>query len=184
MTQWKTPSAVAAHCTVNISPTEVLFLGGNPARRQVQKLDVTDGSWTPLPDAPSDVAMSGCTTGTYQGHKGVFVSGGYQTLTTSKFFDLTSQQWKALPDHNAEVGRGIYNPGGDWGDNPVTAESGTGVEQFDGTRWIDLGVSLDPSVPYNTAVTAVPEWFSHWLLGVEQVDWALGNTCPGQGGHY
>ena len=188
LTQWNTPTVLAASCTVSISPTEVLFLGGNPTPRKVQLLDVTDGSWTSLPDAPSDIERSGCTTGTYQGQKGVFVS-GYpdaaawpKSLTKSTFFELTSQQWKTLPDHNAVVGRGLYNPGGDWGENPLTAERGTGgVEQFDGTNWINLGVSLQLAVPYNTAITTVPAWFSHWLLGVEQVDWAVENTCHTNG---
>ena len=76
-TSWKTPTAEGSSCAVSIHSTKVMFLGGSTGgmgRRKAHILDVTDGSWTSLPDAPSDMKNSGCSTGSYQGNKGVFVS--------------------------------------------------------------------------------------------------------------
>ena len=180
-TSWKTPTAEGSSCAVSINSTKVMFLGGSSGgmgRRKAHILDLTDGSWTSLPDAPSDMKNSGCSTGSYQGNKGVFVSGGVGAETLSKFFDLTDQQWKTLPNHNVNIKEGLYNPGGVWGDNPVVvALDGTDMEQFDGESWVALSTRSQFEARMASAVTTVPEWFAHWLLSGDHIDWAGESKC-------
>ena len=174
----------AGACAVLLGYGNVTVLGGTNqygfGQRKGFLLNITEGTSTQLPDAPTNIDQSGCTAGSYQGNRGVFVSGGTGTEKKSLFFDLTEMEWKTLPDHSIKVHQGLSNPGGRWGGNPIAASSEDyQVEQFDGTKWNVLNTTLEKMVTKRSAVTTVPEWFAHWLIGVEQVDWATSKCEEG-----
>ena len=185
VTSWKTPGARNEPCAVAISQSEVMLLGGNPAWREAHVLNVEDGYWRQLPDPPNNIGSSGCATGTYQGHQGVFVAGGFGAGQSGLFYDLQDGEWRKLPDllvGGTQIT--MSNPGGTWGENPIVigGDLGERVEMFDGASWKILDTTLMDSNTQGSASAAVTEQFSAWLATLEEVDWSQEHTCSSGGG--
>jgi len=183
MTNWRMPTARNEPCAVYIGGDEVMLLGGNPSWQSAHILNIEDGYWTQLPDSPEVIGSSGCATGTYQGQKGVFVTGGYGNFNSSLFFDLNTKEWKKLPGFQGESQMTMANPGGIWGENPIAlgGHLGQQVEVFDGAAWKIVDIALEDGNTRGSASTRVTDEFAAWLLTVEQVDWSEENMCSSGG---
>ena len=183
MTNWRMPTARNEPCAVYIGGAEVMLLGGNPSWQSAHILNIEDGYWTQLPDSPEVIGSSGCATGTFQGQKGVFVTGGYGNFNSSLFFDLNTKEWKKLPGFQGETQMTMANAGGMWGENPIALGGNLGkqVEVFDGAAWKIVDIALTDGNTQGSASTTVTDEFADWLLTVDQVDWSEENMCSSGG---
>ena len=184
MMNWKMPTGRNEPCAAYIGEQQMILLGGNPSWKSAHILNLEDGYWTQLPDAPDNIGSSGCSAGTFQGQFGVFVSGGFGNSLSSYFLNLSTKEWTQLPD--MEVGGGqmtMANPGGNEGETLMVfgGDLHEQVQIFDGNGWKIMDVALEDGNTKGSASTVVTQQLADWLKTVEDVDWSDGNICSSGG---
>ena len=161
-----------------------MLIGGNPSWHETHILNIEDGYWSQLPDAPVMTGSGGCAAGAqlehsfndgscagvFEGQRGVFVVGGYgDGETATIFFDLDIREWRTLPDLPAGGGVTLSNPGGLAGEHPLVLGGNLEdqVLEFDGSAWRALEVKLTSRD--NGQSTTVSQEFASWLRTLDQV---------------
>ena len=161
-----------------------MLIGGNPSWHETHILNIEDGYWSQLPDAPVMTGSGGCAAGVqlkhsfydsscagvFDGQRGVFVVGGYgDGEKATIFFDLDIREWKTLPDLPAGGGVTLSNPGGLTGEHPLVMGGNLEdqVLEFDGSTWRALEVKLRSRESGQS--TTVSQEFASWLRTLGQV---------------
>ena len=161
-----------------------MLIGGNPSWHETHILNIEDGYWSQLPDAPVMTGSGGCAAGVqlkhsfydsscagvFDGKRGVFVVGGYgDGEKATIFFDLDIREWKTLPDLPAGGGVTLSNPGGLTGEHPLVMGGNLEdqVLEFDGSTWRALEVKLRSRESGQS--TTVSQEFASWLRTLGQV---------------
>jgi len=145
---WSLKSGVADHCTVAISATEIILMGGrvdSSAVDAVTKYEVGTGSMTELPPLPEPMYGFACA---IKDNK-VYITGGVTNtsrLAHTHMLDLTNVEegWMEGPKLNqarnthfmGELGGSLYVLGGYDDAGEVS------VERLDGDAWVEVEEGL------------------------------------------
>ena len=96
------PNDIYGHCSVSIGRRIITiggYVSGSTYSHYVYEfdLDAPEKSWTRLENTKYGRQHHACTVGSYQGHQGIFVTGGSNSGHTKvEFFVETLKKWRVL----------------------------------------------------------------------------------------